>query len=700
MSCRISVLFDYIAAKLDLYSCKDSIFEFLPFPFVFLRLKKNIFFFFWGGVSKLKNMKILTCFNFRKPTKFRGSFNGMSFLVLLFLLAHHQEILQNPLSEKSIPILSHNWISKSHDFEDKATGIEVIRRKTQENSIENGVLTTNKNPVICSGLYNHTGYRTKCEYLRANPQCNSGGFFNYTLFFYCDCQKFSALGYVVLGIWLVVLFYLLGNTAADYFCCCLEKLSNLLKLPATVAGVTLLPLGNGAPDVFASIAAFVGRDSGEVGLNSVLGGAVFVVCVVVGTVSICVSEQNVRIDKKCFIRDVCFFLVALGALLVILIVGEVTVGLAIGFVSIYVVYALFVAANEVIKKYPWSCKLNSVGSLLPVSGNKLANKVLESESVQTPLLPSDSAEAVSSVQDKPPHWMWASAVYSNEVGRVSGTDSPKFLWGWNEQDTVSDQSSFSCSKLCSWLELPLTIPRRSTIPIVDERWSKGYAVASAFLAPVLLAFLWNTQDDARFLAKITVYLVGAVVGGTLGVLAFVYTKADHPPQRFVLPWVLGGFVMSIIWFYIFANELVALLIALGVIFGIKPSLLALTIMAWGNSMGDLMSNVVMAMNGGDGVQIAMSACYAGPMFNTLAGLGISLLLGAWSSRPSSYVVPRDSSLYSTLGFVVLGLLWSLVVLPWKNMHPTKLLGMGLMVIYLVFLSFRASFVMGDDWMSG
>ncbi|KAL3535512.1 hypothetical protein ACH5RR_003973 [Cinchona calisaya] len=648
-------------------------------------------------------MKILTCFNCLKPKKFRGIFNGMGFLVLFFLLAHHQEILQSPFFEGSNSNFATKWISKSRDFEEKISGVEVTRRKIQENGVENGVVSSKRNPIICSGLYKHTGFETKCEYLRANPQCNSGGIFNYILFFYCDCEKFSGLGYVVLAIWLVVLFYLLGNTAADYFCSCLEKLSNLLKLPPTVAGVTLLPLGNGAPDVFASIAAFVGRDSGEVGLNSVLGGAVFVVCVVVGTVSLCVTEQNVRIDKKCFIRDVCFFLVALAALLVILILGEVSVGGAIGFVSIYVVYALFVAANEIVKKYAWWFKLDSVVPLLPVSGNKLANEGREGESVQTPLLQSDSAEPVPHLQDKIPHWMWASnvAIYSNEVIKVSGADSPKLLRGWNEEDTVSDQSSFSCSKLCSWLELPLTLPRRLTIPIVDEeRWSKGYAVASSFLAPLLLAFLWNTRDDVSPLTRVIVYIVGVVVGSTLSVLAFVYTRADHPPQRFILPWVLGGFFMSIIWFYIVANELVALLVAFGVMFGIKPSLLALTILAWGNSMGDLMSNVAMAMNGGDGVQIAMSGCYAGPMFNTLAGLGISLLLGAWSQRPSPYIVPRDTSLYSTLGFVVLGLLWSLVVLPWNSMRPTKLLGMGLMVIYIVFLSFRASFALGDATVNG
>lgn len=86
---------------------------------------------------------------------------------------------------------------------------------------------------------------------------------------------------------------------------------------------------------------------------------------------------------------------------------------------------------------------------------------------------------------------------------------------------------------------------------------------------------------------------------------------------------LISFVMSVFWIWLFANIIIDLLKVLGLITGLPTTLLGLTVLSWSNSIGDFMANTAIAKKGF--IEMALTGCFAAPLFNILLGLGISTL---------------------------------------------------------------------------
>ncbi|KAK2638340.1 hypothetical protein Ddye_026135 [Dipteronia dyeriana] len=546
---------------------------------------------------------------------------------------------------------------------------------TTRYSVSEGI-NDNEDSEGCTGIHDYTDYKSQCIYVKSHIGCKQKGYINYLEIFYCTCGKFPIPGYAFLLLWLLVLFYVLGNTAAKYFCSSLESLSKILKLPPTIAGITLLSLGNGASDVFSSIASFTKSGDGDVGFNTILGGAFFVSCVVVGIMSIVISPKQISVDRNSFIRDLLFFVFTLFSLLLIILIGKLNFWGAISFVSIYIVYVSVVSASH----FYYKNKERKIDLFAIPKNAFFVNSQVDFGEIGIPLL--------GYVDDEKP-------ILKSKNIRIEDHDQQSSVRWFN----LDSSFCYYSGKILNVLELPLYLPRRLTIPVVsEENWSKPYAVLSVTLAPLLLATLYNTQQQSEkqhhhmlglSRSSLMTYMVAGLISIFLGNLAFVTTMKTAPPSRCLFPWLAGGFLMSVTWTYITADELVSLLVSVGNILGISPSVLGLTVLAWGNSIGDLVANVAMAVNGGpDGAQIAISGCYAGAMFNTLVGLGISLVYSSSSEYPSSYVIPSDNSLYETLGFLMGGLLWALVILPRKNMKLDRFLGSGLLAIYMCFLFLR------------
>lgn len=75
-------------------------------------------------------------------------------------------------------------------------------------------------------------------------------------------------------------------------------------------------------------------------------------------------------------------------------------------------------------------------------------------------------------------------------------------------------------------------------------------------------------------------------------------------------------------------------------------MLGLTFLAWGNSSGDLVTNLAVAKAGYPGMAIAGS--YGGPLFNLLLGVGLPMVWNCSANFPRQSVFILDASTLFTL----------------------------------------------------
>lgn len=115
----------------------------------------------------------------------------------------------------------------------------------------------------------------------------------------------------------------------------------------------------------------------------------------------------------------------------------------------------------------------------------------------------------------------------------------------------------------------------------------------------------------------------------LGTLAAALTWSAYPSDGrsfgpFAGTFAVAAFVQAMLLLSVASGELMAACGAVGVMAGMSRPFLAATLMAWGNSLQDLVSNVTMAASGFP--TVAITACTAAPLFNLLTGIGIGVIV--------------------------------------------------------------------------
>ena len=178
----------------------------------------------------------------------------------------------------------------------------------------------------CDNLYDHAlNQESQCAYAQT---CNDGdGIFAPIL--YCSTRYSTQFLSLALGIplvlFLILLFRILGSTAEEFFSPGLEMMSLKLGLPERFAGVTLLALGNGAPDVASTVNAILNdRKNGyKMALGELLGSGLVASTVIVGAVAF---VANGVVCRGALVRDVAIFIATMVVVYLAFNDGTITTG--------------------------------------------------------------------------------------------------------------------------------------------------------------------------------------------------------------------------------------------------------------------------------------------------------------------------------------------------------------------------------------
>lgn len=240
------------------------------------------------------------------------------------------------------------------------------------------------------------------------------------------------------------------------------------------------------------------------------------------------------------------------------------------------------------------------------------------------------------------------------------------------------------AKVIELIKAPLYFILTVTTPVVDyendkHNWCRLLNSLHCVLSPVFITLVATGGGDDS-VGGVPVVLIVLAVFFCVAILVFATSKYDEPPRYH---WAFGyvGFLVSVAWIYVLANEVLSLLKTFGIVIGLSDAFLGMTVLAWGNSIGDYISNLSVARQGYP--RMAISACYGGPLLNLLLGFGIpyTLKLAQSGGVMSLNWTTMIGILYGTITTTLVSTLVVMIILRFR---VKRVFGACLVLVYVIF----------------
>ena len=506
---------------------------------------------------------------------------------------------------------------------------------------------------------------------------------------------------LVLTLILALLFYLMYSISSDYLTPSLAHLSSACRMSPDMAGLTFLAFGNGAPDLFTAMLG--AEDAPEMILGSSIGSGLFIFTVVFGLVIIFARDpglpsssstamilafpspkdvsSRVKIGRGTFWRNSLMYAGCVAALAIFTLRREIPLWQPFSLIIVFFLYLFSsIGAHYFLRS---SSKNNS--------NSKNVTITCESED------PVGGSMQLLEIERK-----------RHNLQQMSITEqflsAFKIVTEWNEMGLPGKSFWILTSPLRLLLNLTI-LPLPDPTLINDPDRLLGFWFLSRFLITInpigsVLLLGWLSGLGSVLIEKVglawsflaysllTAFLISMFHLGSASI-SNPLTGSDRNWRTSVPLWMgtVYSFTCCIAWIFAVSNELVAGLSSLGLILGVSRTVMGCLVLAWGNSIGDLIADVALARNGAP--QTAITAIFSGPVQNVLLTIGISFMAAAAQSPDKVIRLSQlRGDLHLSLALLTIVLCACIILIPgyFKYRIPRHF-GVILILLYIIYVPF-------------
>ncbi|KAI0460880.1 hypothetical protein LJB42_001527 [Komagataella kurtzmanii] len=577
----------------------------------------------------------------------------------------------------------------------------------------------------------------KCAYVQSH--CDNS-IFDISRFYFCTVVEqphatvlfnfglLSLLGLLFLG---------LGVITSEYLSPNLQEISAMLKLDQRIAGLTLLSVGNGTPDLFSTYTA-MNTGSITLAIGDLLGSATLVCTVVIGLMGI---FSSFSVHRSAFLMDFVLFFVLLTLSIWFIHDGKLTAGECILMIGLYVSYIIYVLLQRPESEYLQVLDAESQRALTPIcsstdpSTRKLWDHLSKfiTQGQQMRLSVYDALRFLSIEVD---------TNYGSNVPRpasgsspISAPETPQFQRSYSStshfkapavesdeelaDDEVPSVDIVAPQPVCQVPQIHLESIESDVSHLEDQnekmnafigicthiikkngefdfRNKKWTSLLRLFSFPIILIFSLTIPipdaDNNLFIINLALSPLLLLRRLTYDVmilalfLPVLFVTAQGFLSKTSIKRIISiiGFINSLVFITILTSSVVTILKNFGIIHHINETVLGLTLMALGNSIGDIISNVTLAKIGLP--HTGLSACFGSPLLYILLGIGSNGLFLMAKDGKSSIEFEVDKSLdFSTIGLMAVLLLYIIIMITHDELRINKSLGV-VCVLWWVFIT--------------